>query len=80
MIRYEDIEYITALSLKKYQNYEIHDLSTEQWRQFEILWAREQVDKTVKDFQNDLFSEISEQSPELNIIEVYTKVYPRILF
>jgi hypothetical protein len=54
MVGIENVEYITALSLKRYQNYEVSDLFLEQWRQFEILWARKQADKRVKEFQDSL--------------------------
>ena len=67
MIGYENVEYITALSLKKFQNYEINDLFKEQWRQFEILWARKQADENVEDFQNQFFSIVSDQFSNLKV-------------
>ena len=50
MIGYEKLEYITALALKRYQNYEIHDLFNEQWRLFERYWAIRQADIKIKAF------------------------------
>ena len=62
MVGYENIEYITASSLEKYQNYEIHDLFSEQWRQFEILYARQQADIKIKKFNKEIFKLSAEWS------------------
>ena len=69
MIGYENVEYITALSLKKYRNYEVRDLFKEQWRQFEIIWARKESSKRTKEVSkamnsviNDSFKDIMKKS------------------
>lgn len=66
MVGFKNIEYITARSLQKYQNYEVHDLFVEQWRQFEILWARQQADIKIKEFNKKIFSLASEYLPNSN--------------
>ena len=66
VVGFENIEYITANSLQKYQNYEVHDLFTEQWRQFEILWTRQQADIKIKEFNKEIFSLVSEFLPKSN--------------
>jgi hypothetical protein len=55
MVGLENIEYIIARSLEKYQNYEIHDLFSEQWRQFEILYAMQQADVKIKEMNIEVF-------------------------